>query len=112
MLDVPDTDFEELVSEALDEIPSGLHDAIDNVAVVVDHRSPPSNLLGLYHGVPLTRRGNRATGSPDVITIFHAAIAAQAETPEEIRRLVRRVVIHEVGHYFGLSDDRLHELGW
>jgi len=105
--------FEELVSSALEGIPAGLRAAMDNVAVVVDDLSPPGRLLGLYEGVPLTRRGNHYSASaPDRITIYMATICAMCRTGPEVEELVRKTVVHEVGHHFGIGDQRLEELGW
>jgi predicted Zn-dependent protease with MMP-like domain len=105
--------FEELVADALDGIPEDLGAVMENVAVVVDHTRRPGQLLGLYQGIPLTRRGiSYSAAMPDRITIYMAAICASCETSQEIVDLVRKVVIHEVGHHFGISDERLEELGW
>ena len=104
--------FEELVADALDEIPSELRRAMENVAVLVDDTSPPGGLFGLYEGVPLTSRGNYSSSMPDRITIFMATICAACQSRPEVVALVRKTVIHEVGHHFGIDDDRLRELGW
>ncbi len=105
--------FEELVASALDGIPAELGTAMDNVAVVVDDLSPPGRLLGLYEGVPLTRRGaHYSAATPDRITIYMAAICVRCETGHDVVELVRRTVIHEVAHHFGIDDKRLKELGW
>jgi predicted Zn-dependent protease with MMP-like domain len=105
--------FEELVADALDGIPQHLGEAMENVAVVVDDSSPPGRLLGLYEGVPLTQRGaHYSAATPDRITIYKATICASCSTEPEVVALVRKTVIHEVGHHFGIDDDRLKELGW
>jgi len=105
--------FEALVADALDGIPAELGDAIENVAVIVDDHSPAGPLYGLYQGVPLTRRGNHYTASvPDRITIYMATICGSCRTTGEVVELVRKTVIHEVGHHFGIDDRRLEELGW
>ncbi len=105
--------FEELVTRALDGIPTNLRSSMDNVAVVVDDISPPGPLLGLYEGVPLTERGNYYSASmPDRITVYMATICDSCKTTEEVVELVRKTVIHEVGHHFGIDDQRLKELGW
>jgi predicted Zn-dependent protease with MMP-like domain len=106
--------FEELVVEALDGLPRWVHDAMSNVEVLVEDLPPPDqrNLLGLYHGVPLTDRGsNYAWVAPDTITLFRATIMRVAGHDEDqVRAQVRRTVVHEVAHHFGIDDDRLHEL--
>ena len=106
-------EFEELVANALDDIPHELGDAMENVAVVVDDYSRPGRLAGLYQGIPLTQRGAHYSGSiPDRITIYMRAVCASCSNREEARAMVRRVVIHEVGHHFGIDDKRLKQLGW
>jgi predicted Zn-dependent protease with MMP-like domain len=104
--------FEELVADALDAIPEELSAAMENVAVLVDDASPPGNLFGLYQGVPLTSRGNYSASMPDRITIFMATICWASRSPQDVVQLVRKTVIHEVGHHFGIGEQRLHELGW
>lgn len=106
-------EFEELVDAALAGIPEELRRRMENVAVVVDETSPPGRLLGLYEGIPLTRRGNSYTAVvPDRITIYMATICRSCETPGDVVETVRRTVVHEVGHHFGIDDRRLEELGW
>lgn len=106
--------FEELVAEALDGLPAWVRDAMDNVEVFVEDLPPSDerNLLGLYHGVPLVERGSNYTWvAPDTITLYRATIMGAAGHDEErVRAQVRRTVVHEVAHHFGISDDRLHEL--
>jgi predicted Zn-dependent protease with MMP-like domain len=113
MVTLSPDEFEELVSDALAGIPPKLRRHMENVAVVVDDTSPPGRLLGLYEGVPLTRRGNHYTAAvPDRITIYMATICQSCGTPAEVVETVRRTVVHEVGHHFGIGDRRLEELGW
>lgn len=113
MFDVPLARFEELVAVALDAIPDQFAQAVDNVAFLVEEDSPGGNLLGLYQGVPLRRRGNRyGTSLPDRITLYRRAICAACTSEEEVGRLVYETIVHEVGHYFGMTDARLRELGW
>ena len=105
-------EFEGLVADALDEIPAELRGAMENVAVLVDDESPPGGLFGLYEGVPLTGRGNYSASMPDRITIFMATICASCQTSQAVVELVRKTVVHEIGHHFGIDDRRLEELGW
>ena len=120
MVDVEPERFAELVAEALDSIPEGLGELMHNVAVFVDDVSPPRGLLGLYEGVPLTKRGYYGhsmaspggMAMPDRITIYRRAICAMCRSEDEVRDQVRVTVVHEVAHHFGIDDDRLHELGW
>ena len=105
--------FEEMVAAALDELPEGLGRLMQNVAVTVEHGPGPPGLLGLYQGVPLTDRTSQYAGVlPDHITIYRQAICAICRTEPEVAEQVRRTVIHEVAHHFGIDDDRLRELGW
>jgi predicted Zn-dependent protease with MMP-like domain len=104
--------FEALVAEALATIPDKLRAEMDNVAIIIDDQSPPGRLYGLYEGVPLTKRGTYAGANPDRITLFLATICQSARTPEDLARRVRVTLLHEVGHHFGIGEDRLHELGW
>ncbi|WP_336084956.1 metallopeptidase family protein [Nocardia sp. SSK8] len=106
--------FEELVSDALDQIPPQLTEAIDNVVVLVEDRNDEEpSLLGLYHGIALTERDSFYAGSlPDTITIYREAILDICTTDDEVIEEVAITVIHEIAHYFGIDDDRLHELGW
>ncbi len=113
VIEVAPDQFEEMVAEALDGLPAELGQMMQNVAVTVQHEPGPPGLLGLYQGIPLTSRASNYAGVlPDRITIYHQAICAVSGTAADVVEQVRRTVIHEVGHYFGLDDQRLHELGW
>jgi len=102
-----------MVAEALDGLPEEFARLLSNVAVTVEHDGGPRNLLGLYRGVPLTRRTTSYSGVlPDQITIYRQAICAFCDSDEEVLEQVRRTVVHEVGHHFGIGDTRLRELGW
>lgn len=105
--------FEELVGEALDELPEQLARMFDNVVVLVeDHHEDEPDLLGIYEGIPLTDREDYGGQTPDVIRIFRLplceAVADEAELVEE----VYVTVVHEFAHHLGIDDDRLHQLGW
>ena len=105
--------FEEMVAAALDGLPQQLGEIMRNVAVTVEHGPGPRGLLGLYQGVPLTSRTTQYSAVlPDRIIIYRLAICAICDTPEQVAEQVRRTVIHEVGHHFGIGDERLRELGW
>ena len=113
--------FEELVAEALDSIPGELAGYMENVAVVVQdwptaaQQAPHAGmLLGLYEGVSLTRRGPMTYSAvmPDRITIFSGPHSRITRSEDDLRHRIATTVIHEVGHHFGISDDRLRELGW
>lgn len=106
--------FDELVSDALDQIPPQLTRAIENVVVLVEARHPDEpDLLGLYEGIALTERDSSYAGSlPDAITIYRDALLDVCTTEDDVVEEVTVTVIHEIAHHFGIDDDRLHELGW
>lgn len=104
--------FEEMVGAALDGLPPKLAQMMRNVVVAVEDGDNP-HLLGLYEGIPLTERlSDYAAALPDKITIYRLAICAQCEAEQDVVDEVRTTVVHEVGHHFGIDDERLHELGW
>ena len=115
-------EFEDLVVSALEKLPGSFRKRMENVDVVVEDRASPEileemglrspyELLGLYQGVPLSRRGFfYGNVLPDKISLFQLPIQAICNTRAEVESKVREVVIHEVGHYFGLDDERLREL--
>lgn len=115
--------FERLVAEAVDALPEFFQEKLDNIAVVVEDwpdqetmrlagvRSP-AEILGFYHGVPQTKRThNYALVPPDRISIYRRPIEMRCRTVRDVRRLVSRVVRHEIAHHFGIDDDRLQEIG-
>jgi predicted Zn-dependent protease with MMP-like domain len=108
-----DPGFEQLVEEALDSLPQDVRGRLSNVAVVTEDEPPAGMpLLGLYEGIPLTRRTTTYSGVlPDKITIFRGPLERlYGQDPSLLRRQVKRVVLHEVAHHFGISDERLVEL--
>jgi predicted Zn-dependent protease with MMP-like domain len=111
--DVSEEEFEELVVDALDAIPETLGAAMENVAVLIGEW-PEDDLLGLYEGVPLTERGpiEYSGVMPDLITIYRGPLCAQARDADDLAHQVRVTVLHEIGHHFGIDDERLDELGW
>jgi predicted Zn-dependent protease with MMP-like domain len=113
VIDVDPGRFEDMVVTALDSLPAELGQLMSNVAVTVEHDPGPPGLLGLYEGIPLTSRTTQYAGVlPDRITIYRLAICAICRTEEQVAAEVRRTVVHEVAHHFGIDDDRLAELGW
>jgi predicted Zn-dependent protease with MMP-like domain len=110
-----DDRFEELVAEALDGLPEWVQTRLSNVAVLVEERAPRGqrNLLGLYEGIAQTDRGDWYSGAlPDRITLFRDTIEQESRgDPERLRRIVAHTVAHEIAHHFGISDDRLREMG-
>ncbi len=115
--------FRELVREALAMLPRELMARVQNVEIVIEWRptaqdrraaglGPGSTLLGLYHGIPLPDRSEGYNlVLPDKISIYQGPIESFCTTDDEVREQVRTTVLHEIGHYFGIDDDRLHELG-
>ena len=115
-------EFEEAVVAALKRLPKFIKEKMENVDVVVEPKASqevlnemglrsPFELLGLYQGVPFDRRGfYYGNVLPDKITLFQIPIESICQTKEEVNEKVREVIIHEVGHYFGLDDERLREL--
>jgi predicted Zn-dependent protease with MMP-like domain len=105
--------FDQAVQDAIDSLPQELRDRISNVEVVVEDEPPPGQpLLGLYQGVPLTRRGSGYSGAlPDKISIYRGPLERlYGHDPELLSDQIRRVVLHEVAHHFGISDERLIEI--
>lgn len=116
-------DFEALVAQALDSLPPFFLNRLDNIDVTVEDWPTPADLesvglgprdllFGLYQGVPLTQRTtNYGLVTPDRIVIYRGPIELTCRTDDEIRDQVRHTVIHEIAHFFGISDARLRELG-
>ena len=107
--------FEELVAEALDQVPGELSELIDNCVVMVEDDAPTDDpgLLGLYEGTPLTERGGDYTMVlPDRITVYRNPTLAMCEDEEHVIEEVNITVVHEIAHHFGIDDERLHELGY
>lgn len=107
--------FEELVADALDTIPPALTRAIDNVVILIEPRSTDDpHLLGLYHGIALTDRVDSQYGGalPDTVTIYRDTILEICDNEHQVVEEVAITVIHEIAHYFGIDEERLHELGW
>ena len=111
---LPPARFEELVADALDEVPEQLMALLDNVVVLVEDRNPDEpDLLGLYEGYALTERGADYGGSlPDRIMIYREAICDVCDDEEQVADEVAITVVHEIAHHFGIEEDKLHALGW
>jgi predicted Zn-dependent protease with MMP-like domain len=111
-------EFEELVRQAIKSLPKFFRRKMENISIEVEDYPSievqrqmgvgPRNLLGLYRGVPRSKRSvwHNFSG-PDRISIYQANIEGVARTPDELKKLVREVVMHEIGHYFGLSEEEL-----
>ncbi|HEU5483451.1 MAG TPA: metallopeptidase family protein [Microlunatus sp.] len=115
-MSMPPEEFEALVAQALDTIPPELAELVDNCVIVVEDYPPPdrpSDLLGLYEGIPITERGEFYSGVlPDKITVYRGPTLAICGTVEEVVEEVHITVVHEIAHYFGIDDHRLHQLGY
>ena len=123
MLQIDREQFEQLVIQALEDLPNWVKATLDNVEVTVAdvpsaaqrrrmRLASGATLLGLYEGVPQTRRTTHyGLVLPDKITLFRWPILTVCRTPDEVQERVRSVVIHELAHHFGIDDDRLRELG-
>lgn len=112
-------EFEAVVRETIEALPGWVHDALDNIEVLVvdeaDQELDPDGegLLGLYTGLPLTERGIEYAGElPDVIYIFRRPHLEMGLEADELHTEIRKTLIHEIAHYFGIEDDHLDEIGW
>lgn len=115
-------DFENLVAEAIDELPEEFAEKLDNVAIVVEEEATPAlkaslglaaedPLLGLYHGIPLTKRGSGYSMiTPDKIVIYQRPFDRRFRTNRRKKDEVRRTVMHEIAHHFGMSDHQLYAI--
>jgi predicted Zn-dependent protease with MMP-like domain len=109
----PEVEFEEIVEAALDDLPADLRTAMSNVQIVVEDEPPEGRpLLGLYQGVPLTRRGSSyGAVLPDKISIYRGPLERLYGSDSTVLQdRIRHVVLHEIAHHFGISDERLREL--
>ena len=112
-------EFDQVVTEALDRIPPELAEQLSNVAVFVEEEyepepweDPDTELFGLYDGIPLTERAGMPWQMPDRIIIYRGPLLRAFQEREELVEEITVTVIHEVAHFFGIDDERLHELGW
>ncbi len=115
MLHLDEDAFEALVTEELDELPDDMVDGLDNVVFVVEDRPEDGSLdvLGLYDGVALTERGQYGFGEmPDRIILYREPLLSICDTIDELRDEIHVTLVHEIAHFYGIDDDKLHELGW
>jgi predicted Zn-dependent protease with MMP-like domain len=120
---LPREEFERLVAEAIEGLPAEFSERLENVQFIVEDYPRPEHfgdrqiepgvvVLGMYQGVPLTRRSVFGTHlMPDQIIIFQRSVERVCDTAAQIVDNVRRTVLHEIGHHFGIPEDRLRELG-
>jgi len=112
---ISDKDFDALVGEALDTIPESFWDRIDNVVVMVEDEPPDDepDLLGVYDGIPLSERDSWYSGVlPDRVVLFRGPLKRLCQDRAELEEEIAITVVHEIGHFFGIDDDELDELGW
>jgi len=110
-----DAAFDKAVDDALDQVPDEFLALIDNVVVLVEDDPPPDDpeLLGVYDGVPLTERGDDyGFVAPDRIILYRNPLKDMCDTVDELVDEIAVTVVHEIGHYFGIDDDHLDEMGW
>src|SRR5690554_4760776 len=115
MFEMSCEEFEAAVSDALDEVPEEFARQLENVVVLIEDDAPPDDptLLGYYDGIPLTERGHWSGGQlPDRILIFRNPTLEICDTREDVVEEVTITVVHEIAHFFGIDDAKLHELGW
>ncbi|NYD66516.1 metallopeptidase family protein [Agromyces atrinae] len=114
-LEMSPEDFERLVVDELDELPDDMFDGLDNVVFVVEDRPEDGSLdlLGLYDGVALTERDRYGFGEmPDRVILYRESLLAICADEDELRDEIHITLVHEIAHFYGIDDDRLHELGW
>lgn len=115
-------EFNEVIKEAMDGLPDEFSLSLKNIEIVVEERPPREIvkemgknclLLGLYQGVPLSKRGHYYAGVlPDKISIYKEAILKISSDHNDAVENIKKTLLHELGHYFGISDRRLRELGY
>lgn len=122
MIEVTNEQFEQLINEAMDELPEERIKRLDNVAIVYEDDPSPEQrmklklrcdqtLFGLYEGVPLTKRGiGYNLVLPDKITIFKGPITHSADSMDALKEQVKHTLWHEIAHYYGLDHDQIHRL--
>jgi len=114
-LDIAAEPFEQLVVDELDELPDDMVDGLDNIVFVVEDRPEDGSLdlLGLYDGVALTERGQYGFGEmPDRIILYREPLLAISRDLNELRDQIHVTLVHEIAHFYGIDDEKLHELGW
>ena len=115
MMEMDASNFEQLVIDELDRLPDDMVDGLDNVVFVVEDRPEDGSLdlLGLYDGWALTERDRYGVGElPDRILVYREPHLAVCDDVEQLRDEIHTTLVHEIAHFYGIDDDRLHELGW
>ncbi len=114
MLDVSREDFEALVSEGLDSLHDDMMRELDNVIFLIeDHPEDGSDILGVYEGFSLAERNTYGYGEePDRIVLFRENLLAHCASHDELVAEIRITLVHEIAHFYGITEERIHELGW
>lgn len=115
MHDIPEDEFEELVSDALDALPDDMVAGLDNIIFVIEDRPEDGSLdlLGLYDGVALTERGQYGFGElPDRIILYREPLLDISDNLDELHEQIHITLVHEIAHFYGIDDQQLHDLGW
>ena len=119
---IPKADFEKLVSEAIDSIPARFRRHLQNVAIVIEDEpslelleemevEPPDTLFGLYQGLPMTARPwDYGNALPDRIVLYQGPLERESDDEDDLVVAIGETLIHEVGHYFGLSEEEIQEI--
>jgi predicted Zn-dependent protease with MMP-like domain len=114
MVQVSEDEFEQLVSAALDSLPNDMMEPLDNIIFLVENTPEDgSAILGEYDGYSLAERENYGFGEqPDRVILYRDNLQEISENIEELRREIRITLVHEIAHFYGISEERIHELGW
>jgi predicted Zn-dependent protease with MMP-like domain len=112
MFEVSSDRFEEMIGVALTTIPDELASRMENVSIFVEDEAGGRQLFGLYEGIPLTSRSTYSGAMPDRITLYRLTICSVCSSEAEVAEQVRKTLVHEVAHHFGIDDPRLRQLGW
>ncbi len=112
-------EFRNLILKVSEELPEKFRQRLENIGVVIDDanikKSKKNNnkiILGLYQGLPITKRAGKRNIYPDKITIYKKAIESVSSNEKQVKKNIKRVILHEIGHFFGLDDDKLKSLGY
>lgn len=113
-VEISEDDFEALVTEAMEDLPAEILDGLDNVVIVTeDEPEDGSDTLGVYEGTALTERDSSWFGAlPDRVVLFRGPLTRMCEDEDELYEEIAITLVHEIGHFHGIDEDRLHELGW
>ena len=116
------TEFEELILKFISELPEKFKEGMKNIDIIVDYdhythkndsdKKPDEVTLGLYQGLPSTERPGHYRNVPDIITIYKKSLESISKNDNELAENLRKVLLHEIGHYYGMNEEKLRELGY